>query len=210
MPVSPVLSMTELPHLPSIIANTKFDEKGFVQSEQGLLVPAYVASAKGFSEEGMVWLNWFYSQLMDRKVFALCPFAACAEYLDFTKINSSTPQDEVFAFWDSFNKIVGPVNYKTLMPRSKLLVAILEGVPLDEGVCAEISYFAPKYGPVIGIRTDFRPAENIAAPINPAVRYFIDQGPYKGKLYLGNNAYMDAFEGIEKLASEMIAGSVKK
>ena len=77
--------MTRLPYLPSVITKTQFDEKGFVQSEQGLLVPAYVASAKGFSEEGRTWLAWFYHTLKERKIFALCPFAACGEYLDSRK-----------------------------------------------------------------------------------------------------------------------------
>jgi len=204
--------MDKLPKLPSVLEGFEFDENGFVDTTSwGLLVPAYIGSGKGFDAEGRKWLSGFYTQLRKRKVFPLCPFAACGEYLDFSKISDDMTLREYKSFWDEFdNKIIGIVNYETLMPRSKFMIAILEGVPLDEGLCAEIGYFAPKYGPVIGIRTDFRPAENIAAPINPAVRYFIDQGPYKGKLYLGNNAYMDAFAGIEKLASEMIAGNVKK
>ena len=58
---------------------------------------------------------------------ALCPFTACGEYLNFAKLGEAKTIDEVLEFWDGFNKIVGPVNYGELMPRSKLMIAILDG-----------------------------------------------------------------------------------
>src|SRR3990172_4839460 len=110
-----------LDKLPSIIMNTKFDEKGFAITEQGVLVPAYVASQLGFSTTGREQLQCFYNKLKkEADVLALCPFEACGEYLDFSKLEQSKTIDEVISFWDKFNRLIGPVNYGELMPRSKL------------------------------------------------------------------------------------------
>lgn len=194
-----------LKKLPSIIQETEFDERGFARTDAGLLVPAYVASQLGFSASGKEQLNKFYNRLRDESgVLALCPFTACGEYLDFSRLADSKTIDEVLGFWNEFNKIVGPVNYRELMPRSKLMIAILDGGhALDDGVSAEIGFYAAEYKgrkPVVGIRSDFRLAENPAALINPAVRYFIDQGPYNGFFFSGLDAYDKAVESIAKIA----------
>ena len=115
--------------------------------------------------------------------------------------------DEVLSFWDDFNRIVGQVNYGELMPRSKFMIAILDGGhALDDGVSAEIGFYAAEYKgekSIIAIRSDFRLAENPAAPINTAVRYFIDQGPYIGSFFSGFDAYDKAVESIAKLAERI-------
>lgn len=200
-----------LDKLPSIIQETEFDERGLARTESGLLVPAYVASQLGFSSSGKDQLNNFYGRLRDEAgVLPLCPFTACGEYLDFSRLGNSKTIDEVLSFWDDFNKIVGPVNYGELMPRSKFMIAVLDGGhALDDGVSAEIGFYAAEYKgekPIVGIRSDFRLAENLAAPINPAVRYFIDQGPYNGSFFSGLDAYDKAIESIAKL-TEMIKSS---
>jgi hypothetical protein len=194
-----------LDKLPSIVRETEFDEKGFARTDAGLLVPAYVASQLGFSASGKEQLDNFYGRLRDEAgVLALCPFTACGEYLNFAKLGEAKTIDEVLEFWDGFNKIVGPVNYGELMPRSKLMIAILDGGhALDDGVSAEIGFYAAEYKgkkPIVGIRSDFRLAENPAAPINPAVRYFIDQGPYNGAFFSGLDAYDKSVESIAKIA----------
>lgn len=194
-----------LEKLPSVIQNNKFDENGFVIHESGLLVPAYVGSQFGFSAQGKKFLDQqFYPELIQRGVLPLCPFTACTEYLDFSKLNDEMSVREFTSFWDKFNGIIGVVNYETLMPRSKFMIALFDGSHAsDDGLCAEVGYFAPKHGPIIGIRSDFRLSENIAAPINPAVRYFIDKGPYKGQFFSGLNAYENGLKGIEKLAMDI-------
>lgn len=203
--------MGSLPNLPSALQNFKFDEEGFVDTSAfGRLVPAYVGSPNGFNAQGRRDLTGFYIQLRERKVFPLCPFAACAEYLDFSRLSDDMTLGEYKAFWREFDdNIIGVVNYETLMPKSKFMIAILEGVPPDEGLCAEVVYYATTNRPIIGIRSDFRPAENISAPINPAVTYFINTGPFGNKFYLGDNAYEEALDGIEKLANDMLGGRGK-
>ena len=191
--------------LPSIITETEWDDNGYARVGSELLVPAYVASQFGFSTPGKEFLDSFYDRLKGIGVLPLCPFKACGEYLDFSKMGGS--YDEVIEFWDEFNKLVGPVNYGQLIPASKFMVAILDGGHTsDDGVSAEIAHIATKYyglRPVIGIRSDFRLAENPAAPINPAVRYFIDQGPYNGQFYSGEDAYDNAINGIAKLSDRL-------
>lgn len=84
----------KLEKLPNIIANNKFNEKGLVESEEGLLVPAYVASQFGFNTPGKEYLSkFFYPALKaDAGVLPLCPFTACDEYLDFSKLNIAAPE----------------------------------------------------------------------------------------------------------------------
>lgn len=196
----------KLSKLPSIIEKTNVNEHGLVETPRGLMVPAYVGSQKGFDTEGRKYLKeYFYPELEKRSVFPLCPFTACAEYLDFSKLHDDMTVRELNRFWDEFNRIVGPVNYETLMPRSRFMIALFDGShAADDGLCSEVAHFAFLHGPVIGIRSDFRLAENIAAPINPAVRYFLDHGPFHGQFYSGPTAYVDAFKGIEKLIEGML------
>jgi hypothetical protein len=197
-----------LTKLPTIIRHTEFDERGFAKTEWGLLVPAYVASQLGFNVSGRNYLSRFYARLKhEAGILALCPFSACEEYLDFSRLYDAETLDDVNGFWDDFNRIVGPVNYEELMPRSKLMVAILDGGhALDDGVSAEVGHYATKYEgrkPVVGIRSDFRLGENPRAPINSAVRYFMDQGPYNGYLFNGHDAYDKAVDFLSKLAKHM-------
>lgn len=197
--------------LPSIIRNSHFNERGLVVEGTRLLVPAYVGSQKGFSsDDGRKFLdNDFYPNLRERGVLPLCPFTACAEYLDLSKLDDDMSYQVHWSFWDAFNRNVGPVNYEILMPHAKFMIALFDGShSVDDGTSAEVAFFAPHYGPVIGIRSDFRLAENIAAPINPAVRYFMDNGPYHGQFFCGPTAYDDAYNGIEGLVKQVLNGSV--
>jgi hypothetical protein len=196
--------------LPSIIMDTEFDPNGLAVTDEGLLVPAYVASQHGFNDGSRFTpreqLNRFYQALRkEAGVLPLCPFTACGEYLDLSLLENPGTFQDVISFWDDFNRLVGPVNYETLMPRSRMLIAILDGGPaIDDGVAAEISHYATEHGrPIIGIRSDFRLAENPAAPINPAVRYFTDQGPYDGQLFMGPHAYENALGRIAQIADSI-------
>ncbi|MFZ3077452.1 MAG: hypothetical protein WA139_03295 [Candidatus Aenigmatarchaeota archaeon] len=196
----------KLEKLPSIIAQNNFNEKGLVESEEGLLVPAYVASQLGFNTPGKEYLNKiFYPELKKKAgVLALCPFKACDEYLDFTQLSDEMPVKAQKKFWSDFSEIIGKVNYETLMPKSKFMIAILDGGhAVDDGVSAEIGYYATKHGKIAGIRSDFRLAENPAAPINMAVRWFIDSGPYKGKFFEEPEAYDNAIKTIKEWADEI-------
>ena len=200
----------ELEKLPSVIAGNLFDKNGFVETERGLMVPAYIGSQLGFNESGKESLEIFYEKLKDIKVLPLCPFKACGEYLELERLDDDMTSKELTEFWQNFNSIVGPVNYETLMPKAKFMIALLDGGhALDDGVSAEIAYFAVKHGPVFGIRTDPRLAENISAPINPAVRYFLDTGPYKGVFLEGPKAYDNALEYIQGFAQGKLDSAIK-
>lgn len=196
----------KLKKLPSIIKNNKFNERGLVEIGSGLLVPAYVGSQLGFNTPGKIFLEErFYPKLREVRVLALCPFKACGEFLDFSKINDDMSVKEYRKFWERFNKIVGPVNYETLMPKSKFMIALLDGShAIDDGLASEVSYFGEKHGHVIGIRSNFRLSENIAAPINPAIRYFIDSKAYNGQFFDGPHAYDNAYKAIKKLADKFL------
>jgi len=198
----------KLDKLPSIIADSKFNEKGLVEINGKVLVPAYAGSELGFNVPGRHFLyNDFYPKLeQECDVLVLCPFQACAEYLDLpTVTNEDILVKKLREAWTKFNKLIGIVNYETLMPKSKLMIAIYDGShACDDGVCAETAHYATKgYGPVVGIRSDFRLDENMAAPINPAVRYFIDNGPYNGEFFFGPDAYDRAYESIKNMADEI-------
>ena len=92
------------------------------------------------------------------------------------------------------------------MPKSKLLIAICEGQYVDEGVASEIAHFITKgYGPVIGIRTDFRPGENLAAPINPAVlEYFGNEDHVDSRFFNGPDSYNNAIDYMQRLIQGML------
>jgi hypothetical protein len=218
---------------PSVLTENKFDKNGMVdpkwkpweKDDKGThtiylpgigeievkdqkLVPAYVASELGFNEPGKYFLKeFFYPQLVNCGVLPLCPFAACNEYLDEKVFDEELSVKENKAIWNKFGNLIGQVNYETLMPQAKFLIAILDGSHhCDDGVSAEIGHFETEYKskPIIGIRSDFRLAENPAAPINCAIRYFIDGwGSFAGQFFDGPKAYEKALPAIKALADTL-------
>ena len=111
---------------------------------------------------------------------------------------------EFRAFWEKFNRTIGHVNYQTLFPKSKFLIALFDGSHAsDDGLCTEVGIFSTTGKPIIGIRSDFRLAENVAAPINPAVRSVIDYEPYDGLFFEGPQAYENAYKAIKNLADKI-------
>jgi len=170
-------------------------------------VPAYVGSQLGFNDPGKFYLdNFFYPRLREIGVLPLCPFQACGEYLGPRPSPEESFQKH-HEYWKGFNMLIGPINYETLMPHSLFMIAILDGShSVDEGVAAEVSHFATRYGTeriVVGIRSDFRLAENMAAHINPAVSYFLDDGPYNGHFFFGPGAYERSFDHTKGLADKI-------
>lgn len=194
-----------LKKFPSVIEDNEFNEKGLVVTDSGLSVPVYVGSQFGFNEPGKSYLNdFFYPKLEELGILPLCPFSACEEYLNLSQFKVDMTVQEQTILWNEFNKIIGKVNYETLMPKAKFMIALLDGShPVDDGLSAEVAYFAERYGRVLGIRSDIRISENPDAPINPAVRYFIDLGPFGGKFFIGPSAYDRAFREIKILADEI-------
>ena len=203
----------KLDKLPSIIRDTEFDKSGLAHVGSEILVPAYIGSQWGFNSAGKRQLDEFYGRLRkEARVLPLCPFQSCEEYLDFERLAKIESEKDSLGdykkFWTEFNEIIGPVNYGILMPKSKFMIALFDGAHgVDDGLAAEIGFYAAKYDgkkQIFGIRSDFRLAENIVSPINIAVRYFLDQGPYNGKLFLGNQAYDEAIKGISEFTDAKI------
>lgn len=194
--------------LPSVVENTTFTPEGLVESPNGLLVPAYVASGLGFNVPGRHHLDEvIYPKLAEHGIFPLCPFSACAEFIDPGLFDEGQSVADQKAGWQQFNRdVVGTVNYGLLMPRAKAMVAIMEGSPTDEGVAAEVAYFASNIGPVFGMRTDFRLAENPATGTNPAVTFFMGGPRYGGGYFEGQQAYEQAYERVGQFAQEIKAG----
>lgn len=75
---------------------------------------------------------------------------------------------------------------------SKLVVAVLDGsgADVDSGVAAEIGYAVGRGMKVLGLRTDFRTGDNIAAAINLQVEFFIKESG--GAIYSEIDALVEA------------------
>lgn len=187
---------------PSVCALPRRD--GLIIADGTEFVPAYVGSQCGFHHPGQIFLNeHLYPDLRRIGVFPLCPFAACEEYLGQPP-SPKQPLEVHSAYWHRFNQTVPEINIQHLMPLARFMIAIAEGPSLDDGMTSEIVEFAKSGRPVVGIRSDFRLAENLAAPINPQVRYYFDTGPYKNPFFVGGaEAYKDAFDHIEGLVARL-------
>ena len=110
------------------------------------VVPVYAASQLGFDPYGRRGLDDFYAQLRARtNMFPLCPFAACSEYLDWDEFSHAETTAEVTALWKRFNKTLGQVNYEMLMPAAQGLVTLCTGTQIDDGVAAEMGFWAGKF-----------------------------------------------------------------
>ena len=82
---------------------------------------------------------------------------------------------------EAMNRLLGATN-ATSIASSDGVLAILDGSDVDSGTAAEIGYAAALGVPVVGLRTDIRPAgDNAAATVNLQVEYFIETTG--GKIY---------------------------
>lgn len=192
--------------LPSIIENTVFTNDGLAETPQGLRVPVYLANGLGFNAAGRYFLeNEVKPHMEEAGALVLDPFQQCGELLNPNTFDLKQTVESQLSRWRYFNhNIIGTINYGLLIPRSKVMFAIMEGSPTDEGVAAEIAYMATNFGPVIGVRTDFRLAENSAAGTNPAVTYFMNPGYFGGEYFEGPSAYESAYNLLRKRCSDII------
>lgn len=199
------LIIEKLGKYPTVIAEARFNNKGLVVAADGSLrVPAYVGSGLGFNRPGQTYMNGdLYPKLEEMGVYVLDPFAACAEFLSADVFDDVQSVAEQRKKWVTFNETIGLVNYGILMPHAKIMIAIMEGYPPDEGLAAEVAYFSSNHGPVLGVRSDFRLAENPAATANPAITFFMG-GPYGGDYFEGPGSYEELFEMTKQLVQEII------
>ena len=192
--------------LPSIIESTTFTLDGLAKTEKGLLVPVYLANGLGFNEAGRYFIDHEIKPRMeDAGSLVFDPFEQCGEFIQSEVFDSQQIVESQVEKWKHFNQtVIGIVDYELLIPRSKIMFAIMEGYPTDEGVAAEAAYMATHFGPVIGVRTDFRLAENPATGTNPAVSYFMTKESFGGGYFEGPGSYDKAFELLKELCDKEI------
>jgi len=192
--------------LPSVIEKIELDERGLIITPDGPKVPIYVASGLGFNHAGRSFLETeVIPKLQSLGTLVFDPFEICLEFIDPTVFDGKIPVEEQKTLWQRFNHQIGVINYGLLIPKSKIMFAILEGHPPDEGVAAEIAYMV-NFGPVVGVRTDIRLAENSATGTNPAITYFM-QKPYNGAYFEGPEAYDQAYKLVEQLIGDLLNSS---
>ncbi len=157
-------------------------------------INGYLSNQLGFSEVGRHVLDTLIKpKIKEAGITVLDPFKWVGEELDFDEIGKLKEHDKVITYWTNFNAKVTVINNK-LMQNSKCMLAILDGGhAVDDGVASEIGYYAAlEIGPIFGLRTDFRLAENMVAGINPQVMGYITQSG--GELIEGAN-------GVERWAA---------
>lgn len=151
-------------------------------------ISGYLSNQYGFSETGNFVLDHLIKpKIKEAGIEINDPFAACSKELDFAKLNSLEKHEDVMLFWREFNHKVTLINNE-LMQKSDCMLAIFDGAhACDDGMASEAGYYAAiGRGPIFGLRSDIRLAENPDANINPQVLGYIIQSG--GQLITGENA----------------------
>lgn len=131
----------------------------------------YLAGPDGFSPAGLTW---------HREVLVPAVVAAGMEPLspwdhfqpDFAAVAAMPPGSAREEAYRDLDLQVGAANV-ALIDRSAAVLAVLDGADVDSGTAAEIGYASTRI-PVVGLRTDIRPAgDNEGVAVNLQVEYFI-------------------------------------
>lgn len=148
-----------------------------------LQLKAYLANQLGFSALFSNLLHDFKGVIEELEIKVYEPFEEGGRYFskDFERIGSIENHVEKRIAWESLSEKLARLNIK-LMNDSDCLIALLDGGhAVDDGVSSEIGYYAGiKRGPIFGLRTDSRLADNMGSPINLQIHEFIKLS--KGKL----------------------------
>ena len=188
----------------SVVEGDSFCENGLVRGKNGLLVPAYVGSTLGYNHPGRMFLSkYFYPALSKTGIFPLCPFDSCSEFLDKEKLMG---KEAIEGLERDYEEAVRLIKFEQLMPKSKIMIALLEGANVGRSLCAEICHFAENIGPVIGIRSEMSLSGSDKSEIDPGLRYFLYKGPYKGYYFCGEEAYSQAFGLLGRICNIIING----
>lgn len=194
----------ELSHFPRMLEKLNFTDDGYVETDNGLLVPAYVASQFGFNSPGREFLEKnLYPKLREAGIEPLCPFTACGEYVTEDMLDEELSIHRNKEANSKFAQIACEVNYRILMPKSKIIVAHLDGShAIDDGLSSEVAYFATMHGPTVGIRSDMRLHESATSGTNFAVKYFFEQ-PGCG-YFFGQKAEKEALDFLKTYAKRIM------
>ncbi len=91
---------------------------------------------------------------------------------EFEAVAAMDPGPDRLAAYRDLDHRVGAANVE-LIDRSAAVLALLDGTDVDSGTAAEIGYASTRI-PVIGLRTDVRPAgDNEGVTVNLQVEHFI-------------------------------------
>ncbi len=168
----------------------------------------YLANQFGFSQTGSSLLDQIKLRLSCIGFTVFEPFCECNKEFEWEKLEQakkSDSLDDYLAFWKDINQTLGYINEQG-MKRAHLMTALLDGGhSVDDGVAAEIGYFAAlERGPIIALRTDLRCGENPACLINPQLLYFIEIsggqfiGPDQGGLDGWYKALQEFYDNFKK------------
>jgi len=138
----------------------------------------YIASPYGFTDSGRFFLNERMLPLIKKYEFKILdPWA------DMSKIElkieniykKNSKSSDLKKELSKLNFEIGLQN-KTLIEKSDLILAILDGTDVDSGVAAEIGYAFGNNKKIIGYRSDFRQSgDNEGSVINLQVEFFIKE-----------------------------------
>ena len=153
----------------------------------------YLANQLGFSETGRYLLeNLIIPKLSALGIDVLEPFNECSKRIILPKIKDDS-YSELLKAWKNFNTQV-PLFNNALMMEADIMLPILDGGhTVDDGTSSEIGYYAgiKPQNPIFALRTDFRFADNLAAPINIQIMGYITMS---GGMYTSVDAWLKAIE----------------
>ncbi|PIY68837.1 hypothetical protein COY90_03825 [Candidatus Roizmanbacteria bacterium CG_4_10_14_0_8_um_filter_39_9] len=172
--------------LPSCVSEFQFTDDGFVlDNETGnRLVPIYVAGLTGASAEAN---STIIGPLKELGYHVMDPVTACQEYFS----NTTTEQQR--------QEIVDTISNDVLIPKSKAMVAFLEGNDADFKIATKITRMAIKQGPVIGIKLN----SNSERPVDIKLAGYMDE-QYRGILFEGEFVREDSLYYLTRLHDEML------
>lgn len=134
----------------------------------------YIASPLGFDEPGRVWgRDVLLPAVRAAGLVPLDPWDDPDHHLE--RAMAVDDADQRRAALAAANAAVAGRN-ADLIRSSAGVLAVLDGTDVDSGTAAEIGFAVALHRPVVGLRTDIRPAgDNEAAIVNLQVEGFIHQ-----------------------------------
>jgi nucleoside 2-deoxyribosyltransferase len=119
-------------------------------------IPTYIASPYGFAEGTRYWYREVFLPLVSTYVEVLDPWSVPLDH-----ILSAAPEDRA-ELWIAH----GQRHYDTIAEKAKLLIALLDQEPPDNGTVCEVAWAAAHQVPVIAYRNDLRAAGEEGLPYN--------------------------------------------
>jgi nucleoside 2-deoxyribosyltransferase len=131
----------------------------------------YLAGPDGFTPAGLAWhRDTLLPAVETAGLSALSPWAAFGDR--FAALARQPPGPDRERAYRELDGEVGAAN-AALIDRAAGVLAVLDGPDVDSGTAAEVGYACTRV-PVVGLRTDVRPAgDNEGVTVNLQVEHFI-------------------------------------